>query len=86
VALAREELRARRVTLKLRYGDGERVSRSCTVEAPLAAAADLHERAAALLARTQAGSRPVRGAGIVLGGLAPAAREDRQLDLFSPRD
>jgi len=81
-SLAREALRARRVTLKLRYGDGERVSRSCTVESAIASAAEIHERAAGLLARTQAGSRPVRGAGVALGGLAPAAREDRQLDLF----
>jgi hypothetical protein len=28
----------------------------------------------------------VRGIGIVLGGLAPARREDRQLDLFGRRD
>jgi DNA polymerase-4 len=85
-ALAREELRARRVTLKLRYGDGERVSRSRTVEAPLAAAGEIHERAASLLERTQAGARPVRGVGIVLGGLSPAGRTDRQLDLFGRRD
>jgi DNA polymerase-4 len=86
LALAREELRARKVTLKVRYADQERVSRSCTVEPALSSAAQLHERAGALLARTQAGSRPVRGIGIVLGGLAPARREDRQLDLFGRRD
>lgn len=85
-SLAREALRARRVTLKLRYADGERVTRSCTVDGPLATPAEIHDRAAHLLGRTQAGSRPVRGAGIVLGGLAPAAREDRQLDLFGRGD
>ncbi|MBW2312898.1 MAG: DNA polymerase IV [Deltaproteobacteria bacterium] len=81
-SLAREELRARRVTLKLRYVDGERVSRSCTVDAPLGSGAEIYDRAASLLGRTQAGSRPVRGAGIVLGGLAPVSKQDRQLDLF----
>jgi nucleotidyltransferase/DNA polymerase involved in DNA repair len=84
-ALAREELRAHKVTLKVRYADQERVSRSCTVDTALASAAQFHERVGALLARTQAGSRPVRGVGIVLGGLTPAGREDRQLDLFGRR-
>jgi DNA polymerase-4 len=84
-SLAREELRARRVTLKLRYADQERASRSCTLDAPIASAAEIHARAAALLERTQAGSRAVRGVGIVLGGLSPERREDRQLDLFGGR-
>lgn len=81
-SLAREELRARRVTLKVRYADAERVSRSCTLDAPLAAAGEIHARVASLLERTQAGERPVRGLGIVLGALAPEAREDHQLELF----
>jgi len=81
-SLAREELHARRLTLKLRYLDGERVTRSRTVEAALRSAAEIHDHAASLLTRTQAGSRPVRGVGIILGGLAPVGREDRQLDLF----
>jgi len=85
VSLEREELRARRVTLKLRYVDGERVTRSCTLEASLASGAEIQELAAGLLARTQAGTRPIRGVGIVLGGLAPAGRPDRQLDLFDRR-
>ncbi|NNL66540.1 MAG: DNA polymerase IV, partial [Myxococcales bacterium] len=84
-ALAREELRARRVTLKLRYADQERVSRSCTVETALGSAADIHALAATLLERTQAGARPVRGVGIVLGRLSPERREDQQLDLFGGR-
>jgi len=85
-SLMREELRARRVTLKLRYVDGERVTRSCTLESGLASAAEIHDRAAGLLTRTQAGSRPIRGIGIVLGGLAPVSRQDRQLDLFGRRE
>jgi len=85
-ALAREDLRARRVVLKLRYADGERVTRSATLESAVTAAGEIHLRAAGLLERTQAGSRPVRGVGIILGALAPAAREDRQLSLFPPRD
>ena len=85
-ALAREALRARKLTLKIRYADQERVTRSCTLESALASAAEIHDRAGALLERTQAGSRAVRGVGIVLGGLTPASREDRQLDLFQRRD
>jgi len=41
--------------------------------------------AARLLDRTQAGSRPVRGLGIQLAKLAPAAERPAQLDLFPPR-
>jgi DNA polymerase-4 len=84
-ALGREDLRARRVTLKLRYADGERVTRTVTLESAIAGAPEIQARAAGLLDRTQAGVRPVRGVGISLAALAPAAREDRQLDLFSPR-
>lgn len=84
-ALAREELRARRVTLKLRYADQERISRSRTVETALGSAAEIHGLAASLLERTQAGSRPVRGVGIVLARLTPERREDQQLDLFGGR-
>ncbi len=81
-SLGRERLRARRVTLKVRYADQERISRSSTAETPLQQAAEIHTRSVRLLERTQAGERAVRGVGIVLGGLAPAEREDRQLELF----
>lgn len=81
-ALAQERMAARRLTLKLRYGDGERVTRSRTLPRAIASAAELLERGEALLDRTQAGSRPVRGLGLAVAGLVRARRDDRQLDLF----
>ena len=48
----------------------------------MTAAADVQAAALRLLDRTQVGSRAVRGLGIQLGKLAPAAEVERQLDLF----
>jgi DNA polymerase-4 len=78
-------LSAGRVTLKVRYGDQTRASRSQTLAAPLAAAPDIQAVAVHLLGRTQAGSRPVRGLGIQLSSIVPRAESDRQMDLFPSR-
>ena len=51
-----------------------------------ASAREVGELAGTLLARAQAGSRPIRGLGLQLGRLAPAQEADRQLDLFSSDD
>ncbi len=82
--LALEGLASRRVTLKVRYTDQQLTTRSRTLRAGLERAADLHAVAVDLLGRTQAGERPVRLLGLVLAQLSPSAREDRQLELFSP--
>jgi nucleotidyltransferase/DNA polymerase involved in DNA repair len=82
--LGRQGLSAGRVILKIRYGD-QTTTRSQTLAAAIGAAGEIHDVAAHLLERTQAGSRPVRGLGIQLAGLAPAAETSRQLDLFRPR-
>ncbi len=83
--LALERLAAKRVVLKVRYADQELVTRSRTLIHPVAAARDLAGLASELLARTQAGTRPVRRLGLAVGGLARSRRDDRQLDLFSSR-
>lgn len=83
--LRRQGLAAGRVALRLRYADGGSATRSQTLTSPIASAADLHEAATRLLARVESGARAVRGVGIQLGRLAPAAEGDRQLDLFTPR-
>ena len=75
-------LSAGRITLKVRYADQIRTTRSQTLASPLTTAGDIHALALHLLGRTQAGSRAVRGVGIQLGGIAPGAESDRQLDLF----
>lgn len=83
--LALQGLSAGKVGLKVRYGDGATESRSRTLGLPTAAAGAMHGEAVDLLARTHAGSRPVRALGIQLGGLAPSTEVDRQLDLFGAR-
>jgi DNA polymerase-4 len=83
--LARERLAAKRLVLKVRYVDHEETTRSRTVKHPLAQAAELLALAADLLARTQAGARPIRGLGLAASALVRARRDDRQLDLFARR-
>jgi nucleotidyltransferase/DNA polymerase involved in DNA repair len=78
-----EHLAAKRVILKLRYADQEQTTRSRTLVRPVAAARDLAALAADLLARTQAGIRPVRLVGLGVAALIRWRRDDRQLDLFS---
>ena len=63
--LARKDLLARTVTIKVRYEDFTTVTRSDT-RAPTRDPDQIALRAVALLDRTEAGSRPVRllGAGV----------------------
>jgi DNA polymerase-4 len=82
-SLVLERLAAKRVTLKLRYADQERTTRSCTLVRPVAASRDLAALATDLLGRTQAGIRPVRLVGLAVASLTRRRRDDRQLDLFS---
>jgi nucleotidyltransferase/DNA polymerase involved in DNA repair len=81
-ALARERLAARRLVLKVRYGDAEAVTRSRTLARALAAPEDLAEVGLDLLRRTQAGERSVRGLGLAAFRLTDRPRDDRQLALF----
>ena len=83
--LDRQALSAGRVGLKIRYADQGTHTRSQALTTAIHRAGDLQELALRLLDRTQAGSRPVRGLGLQLGKLVPAAEADRQLDLFSRR-
>lgn len=81
-ALGLEGLLARRVALKVRYADHETATRSRTLARPAALPSELHAVALELLARTQAGTRPVRLLGLAVSGLVRSSRDDRQLDLF----
>jgi len=63
-SLERKKLRARSVTLKLRYANFTTVTRSHTSDPPTRDAAEIAGRAVALVARTQAGRRPVRLVGV----------------------
>lgn len=81
--LARERLGSRRLVLKVRYGDGETVTRSRTFTRALAGPEEIAEYALELLRRTQAGERPVRLLGLAAFQLAARPRDDRQLRLFA---
>ena len=66
--LARKELYARTVTLKVRYSDFTTITRSHT-EAPTRDEESIVVRATALLDKTEAGTRPVRLLGVSVHNL-----------------
>jgi len=72
--LRRQGLEGRVVTLKVRYGDFETVTRQLTLAEPTANGLLLYRAGLELLARTEAGSRPVRLLGLSAGELEPAAQ------------
>ena len=67
--LEKRKLRARTVTIKVRYADFTTVTRSHTAHAPTCDAAEIAARALALLDRTDAARRPVRLIGVGTHGL-----------------
>ena len=71
--LARKGLLARTVTVKVRYADFTTVTRSHTDAAPTRDPDAIAARAVALLARTEAGRRPIRLLGAGVHGLCDAA-------------
>jgi DNA polymerase-4 len=81
-ALARHDLRARRVALRVRLTGGGARTRSRTVAAGLVSAGEIASEAEALLERFDLAGEGVRGVRITLAGLAPSGLEERQLDLF----
>jgi DNA polymerase-4 len=68
-ALERKKLRAHGVQLKVRYGDFTTVTRSHSTEGATRRAAEIIERALALLERTDAARRSVRLIGVGVHGL-----------------
>ena len=76
----RAGLHARGVTLKIRYGDFETITRSATLPRPTDLTDDIWKAAAGLLAKwARAGFRPVRLIGVTAGRFT---RGEGQLDLF----
>ncbi len=80
--LAKHDLVARTVVLKLRYAGFQTVTRSETRDPATRDAGELAARAAALLLRTEAGRRPVRLIGVSLHGLEQGPGADAQLPLL----
>ena len=74
--LARRELTARTVTLKLRYADFRTITRSDTRDPSTRDAAEIAARAAALLEKTEAAARAVRLLGVGLHGLSGTQAPD----------
>jgi DNA polymerase-4 len=81
-ALARHDLRARRVALRVRLAAGGERTRSRTVDTGLVSAGEIVQEAEALLERFDLTGQGIRGLRITLAGLAPSGLEERQLDLF----
>ncbi len=69
------DLVARTVTLKLRYADFAAITRQASPPRAVAGVADIEALLPALLAETEAGTRPVRLLGISLSGLQPRRQE-----------
>ena len=81
-SLEKKHLRARTVTLKLRYSDFTTVTRSHTADLPTREPVDFAARAIALLERTDAARRPVRLLGVGSHGLeSEQAEYPEQLSL-----
>jgi DNA polymerase-4 len=64
-----KNLRARTVTIKVRYDDFSSIGRSHTDDCPTGDAVEIGQRAVLLLGRTEAGMRPVRLLGVGTHGL-----------------
>ncbi len=75
---------ARTVTLKIKYSDFQTVTRRQTFERFLARPEEVFRAAGELLERTEAGSRPIRLAGISLSNFEPPGRkkDEVQAPLF----
>jgi DNA polymerase-4 len=80
--LSLEGLVARRLVLKVRYADGDQATRSRALQQGLGTSVELVDLGQELLARTEAGSRPVRMLGLAATRLLRAERDERQLSLF----
>ena len=73
--LQEEGKQGRTVTLKIKYGDFQIATRRQTFESFLSSPGAVFQAACALLERTEAGSRPVRLAGISLSNFTPARQK-----------
>ncbi len=80
--LAARGLNAHTLTVKVKYADFHQVTRSLSFDRPLGDLATLRPLLPQLLARTEAGRRPVRLLGLTLSNLADSTGKGGQLELF----
>ena len=81
--MGRKGLRARCVTIKVRYDDFTTITRSST-QAPVRRASDLVALAVAMVDRTDAGRRPIRLLGVGLHNLVGPVDADVVEDTVPP--
>ncbi len=79
-----EGLVTRRVVLKLRFGDGDQITRTRSRERPLSESGELLAAAEELLERADVGGRALRLLGLSATRLSRSAAVDAQLPLFPP--
>jgi len=84
--LAKRELAACTITLKVRYSDFVTVTRAHTISTPTASPETLAAIAHDLLRRTEAATRPVRLLGLGGSGLVPGTMEQLELFAVTPDD
>jgi len=85
-SVAKKDLYARTVTIKVRYANFTTVTRSHTEEPATRDAGIISRRALALLDRTEAGKRPVRLLGVGVHGLANEVINHAERDLLASAD
>ena len=83
-SVAKKDLVARTVTIKVRYANFTTVTRSHTEEPATRDAGIIARRALWLLERTEAGERPVRLLGVGVHGLSNAEQSHAARDLLEP--
>lgn len=76
-SLAKQNLQARTVTVKVKYADFQQVTRAQTIDQAIAMG-DLREWIPVLLERTEAGHKPVRLVGLSLSGFDGVVVEEKQ--------
>ena len=82
--LSRDRLEASRMSVRLRFEDGTRVSRSCSLKGLSHEFAALFSVVSELFRRADPDAqRAVSGVGITLAELQPLGAQDPQLSLFT---
>lgn len=75
--LGKEQMAARTVQVKVRYGDFRTLTRQTSLEDPLESAAEIFSMACAILRRERLVHRPLRLLGLGVSGLVPPGRQLR---------
>lgn len=83
-SLRASQVLAGTVTLKLRYGNFETLTRQGALAAPACLTGPIYQKALELMAKVNFGGRGIRLVGVGSGGLV-SNRGNRQLDLFEDR-